>query len=448
MKEALVYKKVLSILKSFKGKISKIVVFLIISVIVSMRIPLFTRTLFDEGFLKLDYQIVIKYSIIIFVMFLINVFINVINQKTRAKIKVGVKKNLYGIAFDKLFKIKIRYFKDKNKNEIINMICTDIDNISQVADQSTFFIIEQVFMMIGGAIGLILISPQLSLIVLIYFPFKLILTKYLAKKNKKLNEKHINKYGMFSHWFDDTLAGINEIKMFNLKKDKSERLMENIDEINKIEERVTILDTLNSSSEVILTQALNMLIYIIGAGFVITSKMTLGSVIAFITYSIYVVRPLSVIINLSYLMSHIIPSAKRFFEFLECEEECDNGTISASNSVRSIEFKNVGFSYDAKSKVFENFSMKLLPKDKIAIVGDNGTGKSTLINILLRLYDPDYGDILLNDKNIENYTLDTYRDLFSVIAQDAYIFNDTIENNIKLANATDLQQYDSILKSL
>lgn len=160
-------------------------------------------------------------------------------------------------------------------------------------------------------------------------------------------------------------------------------------------------------------------------------QLTVGSVFAFITYSSYVTGPITAILNIGYLLSGIIPSTKRFYEFMDLKEESDHGAL-AEAAYGDLELENITFSYETEKPLLKDVNMKFPKGSKTALIGRNGSVKSTIINLLTRLYDPADGRILLNGTDIFKISLQEYRSMVSIVSQQIYLFNDTIKNNICL----------------
>ena len=141
--------------------------------------------------------------------------------------------------------------------------------------------------------------------------------------------------------------------------------------------------------------------------------------------------PISAILNIGYLLSGIIPSTKRYYEFMDLREEADNGKI-AEPVFGELTLENIFFSYEIDKPILIDVNLKFPMGSKTALIGRNGSGKTTIINLLTRLYEPMNGQILLKGVNISEITLEAYRNMVSVVSQQIYLFNDTIRNNICL----------------
>ena len=202
------------------------------------------------------------------------------------------------------------------------------------------------------------------------------------------------------------------------------------------QKQMNMLGQWNTIIDSIMVQFLSTLLYILGANLVFDMKLSVGSVFAFITYSAYVTGPISAILNIGYLLSGIIPSTKRYYAFMELEEETDNGkkTELCPNDLR---LQKVSFAYERDKCILKNIDILFAKSSKTAIIGRNGSGKTTIINLLTRMYEPTSGEILLGAENISELPLPEYRNMVSVVSQQIYLFNDTIRNNICLDKQID-----------
>ena len=165
-------------------------------------------------------------------------------------------------------------------------------------------------------------------------------------------------------------------------------------------------------------------------------QLSVGSVFAFITYSSYVTGPISAILNIGYLLSGIIPSTKRYYAFMDLEKETDNGE-TADLCLDDLKLEQVSCAYEKEKYVLKDVDILFAKGSKTAIVGRNGSGKTTIINLLTRMYEPISGKIMLGTEDISELPLPEYRNMVSAVSQQIYLFNDTIRNNICLYKQVD-----------
>ena len=304
--------------------------------------------------------------------------------------------------------------------------------MTSIADESVFFVFTQAFSMTGGIIGLFILDYRMTVLVLLFIPIKCVIMRYFAKKRKQLIDRFIYENQKYAGWFGDTVGGIREVKLFGIFENKHKEFSDKQMRVINSQKKVHMLSQWNSTTDTILVRILTTLIYVVGANMVFNMQLSVGNVFAFITYSAYVTGPISAILNIGYLLSGIIPSTKRYYEFMDLEEENTNADAVVLPQYGDVELQNISFSYDKEKLVLKNISLLLPRGSKVAFIGKNGSGKSTIIDLLLRMYEPTEGKILLSGSNIADMELGKYRNMISVVSQDIYMFNDTIRNNICL----------------
>lgn len=272
---------------------------------------------------------------------------------------------------------------------------------------------------------------RMSILVIIFIPIKCIVMKYFAKKQKSIMEDFIRRNQEYAKWFGDTVEGIKEVKLFNIfDKKHNEFLIRQKGIIDK-QKQMNMLSQWNIITDSIMVQLLSTVLYIVGGSLVFDLQLSVGSVFAFITYSSYVTGPISAILNIGYLLSGIIPSTKRYYEFMDLQEETESGK-HLEPIFGELRLQNVSFSYEVGKPVLRAINLTFPKGSKTALMGRNGSGKTTIINLLTRVYNPVSGYILLNETDISEISLHKYRNMVSVVSQQIYLFNDTIRNNICL----------------
>lgn len=424
-------KKLLGLLKGYSKTIAVIIGCLLISTGLSLCIPLLNRQIMDEGFIGENKSLLIELTLILMAIYGINSIIDIIKEKKRVEISAKLQYFLSEQSFAHLMKMKMSYFNSTNYAELLNNINTDIGKMVMISDESIFFVVTQTFNMIGGLIGLFIIDYRMSILVIIFIPIKCIVMKYFAKKQKSIMEDFIRRNQEYAKWFGDTVEGIKEVKLFNIfDKKHNEFLIRQKGIIDK-QKQMNMLSQWNIITDSIMVQLLSTVLYIVGGSLVFDLQLSVGSVFAFITYSSYVTGPISAILNIGYLLSGIIPSTKRYYEFMDLQEETESGK-HLEPIFGELRLQNVSFSYEVGKPVLRAINLTFPKGSKTALMGRNGSGKTTIINLLTRVYNPVSGYILLNETDISEISLHKYRNMVSVVSQQIYLFNDTIRNNICL----------------
>lgn len=424
-------RKLLGLLREHKRIIGVIIGCLLISTGLNLCIPLISRQIMDDGFIGGNKSLLIKLVLITLVIYGVNSLIDIIKEKKRVDISSKIQYFLSEQSFSHLMKLRMSYFNSTNYAEILNNVNMDISKMTSVADSSVFFVITQAFSMVGGVIGLFIIDYRMTILVLIFIQVKCIVMKHFAKKQKSIMDDFIISNQKYARWFGDTVGGVKEVKLFNILDKKHKEFALNQNTLIDKQKQMNMLNQWNSIVDTIMVEVLSTLLYIVGANLVFELQLSVGSVFSFITYSAYVTGPISAILNIGYLLSGIIPSTKRYYEFMDLREEADNGKI-AEPVFGELTLENIFFSYEIDKPILIDVNLKFPMGSKTALIGRNGSGKTTIINLLTRLYEPMNGQILLKGVNISEITLEAYRNMVSVVSQQIYLFNDTIRNNICL----------------
>ena len=429
-------RRLLLLLGKYKKTIVVIVGCLLVSTGLNLCVPLISRRIMDDGFIGGNKKLLIELVLVSMVIYTINSLIDLIKEKKRVDISAKIQYFLSEQSFSHLMKLRVNYFNNTNYAETLNNINMDINQMTSVADSSVFFVITQAFSMTGGIIGLFIIDFRMTILVLLFIPIKCVVMKYFAKKQKQIMDEFIKKNQKYAKWFGDTVGGVREVKLFNILDRKHEEFDQNQKDIIKKQKQMNMLGQWNTITDSLMVQFLSTLLYILGANLVFDLQLSVGSVFAFITYSSYVTGPISAILNIGYLLSGIIPSTKRYYAFMDLEEETDNGETAAL-CPDDLKLQQVSFAYEKEKYVLKDVDILFAKGSKTAIIGRNGSGKTTIINLLTRMYEPTSGKIMLGTEDISELPLPEYRNMVSVVSQQIYLFNDTIRNNICLYKRVD-----------
>ena len=422
-------RKLLALLKDYTKIISIIFGCLLISTVLNLCVPLLSRRIMDDGFIGGNKELLIKLVRCSLMVYLVISVIDIIKEKNRINISAKIQYSLSEQAFSHLMKMKASYFNNKNYAEILNNINVDIGNMTSIADEGVFFVVTQAFSMTGGVIGLFILNWRMTILVLLFIPIKYVVMKKFAKQRKKVMDDFINDSQKYARWFGDTIGGVREVKLFGILNYKHAEFSQKQSKVVERQKKLNILSQWNNIIDTTLVQLLVSVIYIFGANLVFKFQLSVGSVFAFITYSAYVTGPISAILNIGYLLSGIIPSTKRYYEFMNLQEETDKGKL-IKPEFGNLKLEEVFFSYETDKPILTDVNIEIPKGSKTVLIGKNGSGKSTIINLLTRMYEPTAGQIKLKGVNIFEITLESYRNMISVVSQQIYLFNDTIRNNI------------------
>lgn len=402
--------------------------------------PLIIRQITDHGMVQKDLKCIFIFSGIMICVSFIQQGLNVIQTSLFSNIHNLLTCSLYTKSYWKLNRMRIHYFDEKGNSEITNAINTDISNMASVTDQITAFSISSILQIVGGVVGLSMLDWKLALLIVLVIPIKFVIVYFFSKKKSQTFEKWIENNRIFSGWLGDCISGIREMKLWNLFQVKNyefEQLQKKM--MDSYKENM-MLDECRNVSVVILDSILNAALYMLSGILIVKGEFTIGGAFAFITYSGYVVTPISFLVNVKYYFAQIKPSAKRLFEFWEQPEESgitnknkteDYLGIPFGNAP-AIEVENISFGYEEAAMLLKGVSFSVQQGERMAIIGENGSGKSTLLNLLTGFYRPHKGIIKLHGIPIETLSIEEIRNNIAVISQKPYLFQGTIEDNVNI----------------
>lgn len=444
--------RVLSVFNKYKLKSSVLIVLFMISAIFSIITPLITRLIIDEGLYKGEYKIIVTLSILCLLFVIIDQVINLYKESIRIKIKTSLTNFYYKEALNNINSMSLEKLNKISNTEILNNLQQDIAGMSLVVERDFFQIITNAFNIIGGLMGLFIISWKLTLVILLFIPIKSILSIYISKNRRSLIEKRMKYYSNFSKWFGESILGIRDIKTFNIFDKKMEEFDKIQRKIIDIDNETVIQVSKNNRIDQILIQFIVTLIYILSSSSMFNLNLSVGSILVFITYSMYSIKPIASLFNLSLAFSSIIPATIRYYEFLNKgeklheEELCNKVKFDGDfREYPRIEYNNIYFSYDKDNVVLNKLNFEIEPSEKVAILGNNGVGKSTIINLLMRLYTPTNGSIKISGMDINEFDINSYRKEISIVSQNAYLFNDTIKNNICMYKDINQEYFEKVI---
>lgn len=446
-----ILKKIIKIYRPYKHKIISVIGIIILASIITMIMPIIQQRLIDDGLVQKNLKVIIECSTCSLVLILITELLEVFKTKYCSYIEKMVSFQLENKAFKQILNSKLSYFSSKNTTKIISNINTDVRQIASLFDSNTFYVLTSVFRITIGIIGLMYINVMLAVGVILVTPLRYIIVKFLSKKRKSIISNLIKNQEDYYGWYGDIVSGIKEVKSWGLESLKMNEFIKKQRPIMRQAIKLDYVRVANGFSETAFTQILTLLIYILGGIMILGDKLTIGMLFSFIIYSSYVTQPIFALMNIGYNFASIVPSAKRYFELIEMERE---GSIKKLTKLKpkevlgKIEFKNVQFSYENKKDVLKNINFQINPGEKVAIIGSNGSGKTTIINLLLRFIEPISGQILLDGKNINSINLKNYRELISLVSQEVYLFNTTINDNVILNSKKSEKEMNSIFKEI
>lgn len=344
---------------------------------------------------------------------------------------------------EKINRMPMGYFEKRPYGEVLSRITNDVDTIGQSLNQSITTIITSVFTVLGVIIMMLTISPLMTLIAVILVPLSLVLISFVMKRSQRYFKMQQEYLGKINGQVEETYGGHLVIKAFNKEKDVTEKFDETNDVLYKSSWKSQFFSGLMQPVMMFVGNLGYVGIAISGGFLAINGTIGIGDIQAFIQYVKNLTQPIQQAAQVINQVQSMAAAAERVFEFLEEDEEeqtCEN-PVSIENIEGSVEFKNVHFGYNPNQIIINDFSAKVSPGQKIAIVGPTGAGKTTMVKLLMRFYDVNSGSVMLDGYDIRKYNRPDLRSAFGMVLQDTWLFKGSIMENIRYGNldATDEQ---------
>ncbi len=334
---------------------------------------------------------------------------------------------------DKISRLPISYFDKHKYGDVLSRMTNDIDVLVTSLSQEIADISLSLTILIGVIVLMFTISAPLTLVSFVVVILSIFVVGKITKYAQKFFMERQNILGTLNACVEEDYSGQNIIKINSHEQDS----IAAFDKTNKKLTKVTLKSQFLSSISMPVTHIFTNLGYvavcILGGVFVVDGSLTIGSIQAFIQYVSRFNRPITEIASTVSTLQALMASAERIFEFLESpEKEPDIEPAMTIDNVRgAVEFHNVCFSYDKKTPIIKDFSVKVEPGMKVAIVGPTGAGKTTIINLLMRFYEPDSGYITVDGVPTKEMRRSDVRKLFGMVLQDTWLFSGTVEENLR-----------------
>lgn len=386
---------------------------------------------------------VTKYGLIIVSMYVLAAVLNYVEGYLMNKVSVGVSKTLRTDISKKINKLPLKYFDKNSYGDVLSRVTNDVDTVGNTLSRTLSSLITSTVMLIGIPVVMFTINWQLTLIALLQLPLAIAIVLIVVKFNQKYFIWQQKELGNVNGYIEENFSAHNVVKAFN-GEEKAQFEFEKINKsLKRTSQRAQFFSSLMHPIVNFTSNIVYVLICLVGAHLAIQANDPnfLATIITFMTYSKLFNQPISQIGSIFGNLQSTVAAAERVFEFLNEEEQLDDSDKSAiiEDVKGKVEFKHVNFGYTKEKRIIHDFNFTAMPGEKIAIVGQTGAGKTTIVNLLMRFYEIDDGDILIDGISIKDMNRTYVRSLFGMVLQDTWLFEGTIKDNLRFGkpSATD-----------
>lgn len=387
-----------------------------------------------------------KFLLFMLSIYIFNSILLYIQGTTMASISQSVGFDLREDVFNCLHKLSLKVIDRRPSGDIMSRLTNDIDMINTSIATATVQFFSGSIMLIGTIVMMIILSPVLTLFSMLLIPVMVFATKFISTRTRKYFSLQQTKLGEVNALVEEDITGLKIIKIFGMEEKEIKRFEDKNSELRDygiMAQKYAgvvppLMNFLNNISFAVIGG--------IGGFLVIRGIITVGTIASFMNYVRQFTRPLNELANQLNIIQGAIASGERVFEIMEEEKEReDTEKLKEIEDIKeSIEFKNLWFSYENEKYVLKNISFKVTPGRLIAIVGPTGAGKTTLVNLLTRLYEIEKGEILFDGIDIRKIKKESLRRILGMVLQDTALFSESVKENIRYGRleATDKEIED------
>ncbi len=433
MKNKSVIGRVVKTVSHSKFLIALSLVFSVASVVLSLYIPVLAGRAIDgiASAGSVDFGIVIRALVTLAVCALVSGVLQWVMTSVNNRIAYNAVRELRDAAFGRIQHLPVSYVDSHPYGDIVSRITAD----AEVFSDGLVLGFSQLFtgvVTVAVTLGFMLsISPSIALAVVVLTPLSLFTARFIANRTYDMFKKQSETRGEQTSLMNEMIQNQKTVQAFSY----GERALGRFDGVNEKLRKYSLRATFFSSLTNPTTRFINNLIYAVvglaGGLFAVVGRMTVGAFVSFLAYSNQYTKPFNEISGVVAELQNAFACAARIYELIdEAPESSDEGKRDLENPQGNVEFRNVAFSYDKSRTLIKGFDFSASAGQKIAIVGQTGCGKTTLINLLMRFYDVDEGSILIDGENIADVTRKSLRENFGMVLQDTWIKHATVKENI------------------
>jgi ATP-binding cassette, subfamily B, multidrug efflux pump len=409
------------------------IIFVILSTLLGILGPYMIGKIIDEYILAKDLAGTFRLLAFLAIIYIATAVFTWLQTFMMVRVSLRTIRNLRQDLFDKLQTLSLKFFDKRTQGELMSRVTNDIDSLNQALSQSVIQIFSSLLMISGVTIAMFTLNWVLAIVTLLVIPVMIYSTKKIITFSSRQYKKRQRDLGELNGFIEESISGNEIITLFG----KEEKINQQFSLINeRLRQSAKAADTVSG-----FLGPVNNFINNLGLGFVIAvgavltvqGHATVGIIAAFVTYSRQFFRPINQLSSLLNMMQSAIAGAERVFEIMdENPDLVDKKNAMVVDSLKGeVEFSHVDFGYEDEKPILKNIHFHVKSGEKIALVGPTGSGKTTIINLLMRFYDVTAGELKIDGHDIRDYQLSGLRKRIGVVLQDTFLFSGTIMENIR-----------------
>jgi len=448
-------KNILGLLKDHKLKLAITVICAVLSTLFSIIAPLmigYATTIIFDGINNIlhntgsiDFESLINTLTIVVVLYITSAVFSYLQSYLLIEISTKISYDLRERLMEKITHLPMDSFDENKRGDILSRITNDVDSLQNGITQAFLQMLTAIITIVGVFLMMLTINIWMTLATIVLIPIAFLVIRFITKHSQSYFLKQLVFKGSLNAQIEETFSGHDIIRAFNQEDESIEKFNQDNDMWFDQEWKSQFFSSLNGPLMNFISNFAYVAIAVLGAVFVLQKAIAVGDILAFFQYVQNFTRPIQQITRVMNLIQTAMAASERIFEFLDFEDEENPSTKEIEEIRDEITFENVSFGYTPNEKIINNLSFSVKKGQKIAIIGETGAGKTTIVKLLMRFYDIDSGEIKIDSVNIDEYDKHSLRSLIGMVLQDSWLFSDTIANNIRYGNldATDEEVIDA-----
>ncbi len=380
------------------------------------------------------YAMLTSILVTMLVVYVINSVCSFVQSRLSAVLSQRVVKRMREDLFEAIVNLPVKYLDSHPHGDIMSRMTNDVENISNTISQSLSSLFSGVLTIIGTVVMMFMLCPQLALLSCTTVILTVLATKGLSSAMRKFYRKRQVLLGSLNSEVEEMVTGYKTVVAYNRQSAACEEFNKTSDELTKVGIMAEILGGSMGPLMNVINNIGFVIIAAFGGYFAIKSVVSIGTISAFIVYAKQFGRPIDEIAQIYGQIQTAVAGAERVFAVMDHEKEDKTGDKLIESQSPVITFENVDFSYVEGKQVLYDFNLDVPAGHKVALVGATGSGKTTVVNLLMRFYNIDSGAIKIDGVNIRDIDIANLRKNTAIVLQDTVLFADTIENNLKYSN--------------
>ena len=437
-------KNILTLLKDHKAKLIITIVCAIISTAFTIIAPLLigkSTTIIYEGTTKIinhtgtiDLNSLINLLIIVVVLYVVSALFSYLQSYFIIELSTKISFDLRQRIMDKILYLPMEKIGENKRGDILSRMTNDIDSLQHGISQSFVQLTTAVITLVGVFIMMLSINVIMALATIVLVPIAFLVIKFITKHSQSYFLKQLEFKGSLNGQIEETFTGHDIIRAFNQEEISMEKFEKDNNSWFNNEWKSQFFSSLNGPLMNFISNFTYVVIAVLGAVFVLQKAIAVGDILAFFQYSQSFTRPIQQITRVMNQIQTAMAASERIFEFLDLDDEENPSTRKLDTINDNITFEDVSFGYSPNEKIIKNLTFEVKKGQKIAIIGETGAGKTTIVKLLIRFYDIDSGSIKIDGVDIDEYDKHSLRSHVGMVLQDSWLFSDTIKSNIRYGN--------------